>query len=416
MADQATLRASAPTLRVRSAAAGRRRLLVQTCVALATGNVVAQAVRAVRDLGNTDFVYAFMTAARMLHSGTSALYSHDAQQAARAQFIQLVPTGANDRYTNPPLAAWLIQPIALLPPETALLVFLAISGAAALAGAAVLATRVLDGRPRDVAVLTTALCVATLPGAQAFAVVNWDALLLLPLALATWAAVRERPLLAGALTAALLVKPQTVWLLPLALLLAGSWRALAGFAAGAGVWAVSTLALIGPGQVAGWVGDNLPAHTLEAHLTLGLPGAAAALFGGGAAFVATAVLLVCAAAAGWRLRRLLANDLAATLALALVASALTAPHIWPEDLLLVGVGLTVWARVDLRAALTAAVALDIAYLLDGALPSPLGHLEAAVLLAVTVAMARSLGRTPTALTPERGRRPAPLRAGAAGAA
>lgn len=353
-------------------------------------NLAVQPVRAIRDLGDTDFVYAFMTAARMLHAGTTTLYSTAAQRAARAQFIQLVPTEVSDRYINPPLAAWLIQPIAMLPPETALPVFLALSAAASLAAAAVLVRTFLTEHPAEIAVRTGVVCLATLPGAQAFAVVNWNALLLLPLSGALWASLRDRPILSGLLLSVLLVKPQTVWLVPVAMLFGRSWRPLAGFATGAVVWVATTLVLTDPGQLSAWATEGLPHHAAEARQTVGMPGIVASALGGGAAFAATAVLAVVAIAMAWRMRRALAAHPTAALALAVLGSALFAPHIWPEDMLLAGAALVVWAASDLRAALVTAAALDIAYLLDSALPQTLAHTQAIVLAVATLALARAL--------------------------
>jgi hypothetical protein len=180
-----------------------------------------------------------------------------------------------------------------------------------------------------------------------------------------------------------------------ALLLARSRRALAGLAAGAAVWAVSSLALLGPGQLLDWWRNLLPHHVVEAHQTIGIPGLAGAVGGGPAAFVASALLLPVALVLGWRLRRALAANLPMAIALGLVASTLAAPHIWPEDLLLTAVPLVLWARERPWPALAAAGALNTAFV-DTALLGSSGHLQALVLTVALVAMARSL----TAPAPE----------------
>lgn len=380
-----------------------RRLGLLAVVTVALGNLAAQPLRALRDLADTDYVYAFMTAGRMLHQGTDCLYCRDSQRAARAAFIQVVPTATNDLYTNPPLAAWLFQPMTLLPPELGLAVFLTLS-AAAIAGAGwILAERLLGGvHGRDTRRLIALFAVATIPGSLALALANWDGLLLLAAAGAVWAAAARRPATAGALLAVLLVKPQLVWLVPLILLVTWQRRALLGFVAGAAVWVASTLLILGPAQLPAWAHNDLPAHVNEAHQTIGLPGIAAAVAGGGSAgFVCAALLLVPAAWLAWRMRTALRADLAGSLGLALAGSALCAPHIWPEDVLLLAVPLVLWARQDVRAAMATAVALSAAYLVDGALPLGGGHLEAVALAGLVAGLARSLVTSRAVTVPSR---------------
>jgi hypothetical protein len=183
------------------------------------------------------------------------------------------------------------------------------------------------------------------------------------------------------------------------------WRMLAGLGIGALAWAAGSLALLGPRQLAGWFQHLLPAHVAEAHATIGLPGLAAALGGGSAGFAASALLLPLALLAAWRMRRQLAADPAGAVGLGLVASALTAPHVWPEDVLLLAVPLVLWSRRSVPGALTAAGALSLAFLGDGALPGSAGHLQALVLLGTVVGMASRLGgedvQPPAAVTPRR---------------
>ena len=285
-------------------------------------NAVAQPIRAARDLVDTDYVYAFMTAGRMLHQGTSCLYCRDMVRNARAGFLQTGTALQNDLFSNPPLAAWVIQPIALLPVGISFAVFLALSIAAIVAAGVILTTRIL---PEDVPIATRGvlvfLALTTLPAMQALALVNWNGILVLAVAGSAWAAIARRPVLAGALISVLLVKPQTVWLVPVVLLITLNWRPLVGFALGAATWLISTLLLIGPGQLPAWAHNDLPAHSPEVHQTVGLPGIVAEVAGSSAAGFGSAVILsVIAAVAAWRLREALRADLAATIGLAVAAS------------------------------------------------------------------------------------------------
>jgi Glycosyltransferase family 87 len=370
-------------------------------MALALGDLAAQPLRAMRDVAETDYVYAFMTAGRMLHAGTSCLYCPDVQRAARAAFLRVQPTLVNDLYTNPPPAAWLIQPITLLPPRLGLAVFLGLSVAGLVLSAGIMVRRLLPAEmPVRTRLLVAVAAIATLPGAQALAVANWDGLLLLAATGAVWAVTARRPLLAGLLLSTLLVKPQTVWLVPVALAAAGMRRGLAGFAAGALAWAAGSLALVGPRQIAGWFHNLLPAHVQQEHATIGLPGLVAAAAGGRAGLAASAALLVVALACAWRMRRALAVDPAAAVALGLVASALTAPHIWPEDAVLLATPLVVWAGRSLGGALAAAGSLSLAYLGDTLVLGSAGHLEAVAVTGTLLGLAAQLGRRPEPRPPE----------------
>jgi Glycosyltransferase family 87 len=375
--------------------------LALSWMALALGDLAAQPLRAMRDFAETDYVYAFMTAGRMLHAGTSCLYCRAVQRAARAAFLQVRPTATNDLYSNPPPAAWVLQPITLLPPRLGLAVFLGLSVACLVASALLMVARLLPVEmPVQTRLLVAMVAIGTLPGAQALALANWDGLLLLAATGAVWAAMARRPVIAGLLLSTLLVKPQTVWLVPVALAAAGMRREVAGFAAGAVAWAAGSLALVGPNQLAGWFHDLLPAHVHEAHATIGLPGLVAAAGGGTAGLAASAVLLILVLAAAWRMRRALAADPAGAVALGLVASALTAPHIWPEDVLLLATPLVVWAGRSLGGALAAAGALSLAYLGDSLLFGSAGHLEALALTGTLLGMAAQLRRRPHRTEPE----------------
>jgi hypothetical protein len=367
-------------------------LLLIAGVIVALGNAVAQPIRALGDLADTDYVYAFMTAARMLHQGTSCLYCHNSARAVRATFIQTGATSVNDLYSNPPLAAWVIQPIALLPAEASLAVFLGLSIAAIVGAGAIMGTRLLPGEmPATTRAVVVVLAITTLPAMQALSIVNWDGVLVAAVAAAAWAARARRPMLAGALLSVLLVKPQTVWLVPLIFLVTVNWPALAGFLLGAATWVASTLLLIGPGQVADWAHNDLPMHSAEAHQTIGIPALAAELsHSGSTGFAVAALLVIPVAALAWRFRGSLRADPATTVGLGVAVSVLCAPHVWPQDLLLVSVAVVLWARRQVPPALVATAALSLAFLLDTQLPLGGDHLEALVLAGIVLGLGRAL--------------------------
>jgi hypothetical protein len=92
-------------------------------------------------------------------------------------------------------------------------------------------------------------------------------------------------------------------------------------------------------------------------------------------------------------------------AVGLVASALTAPHIWPEDAVLLAAPLVIWAGRSLGGALAAAGALSLAYLGDTLFLGAAGHLEAVVVCGTLLGMVAQLGRRPQPRVAEAGPQP-----------
>jgi len=68
-----------------------------------------------------------------------------------------------------------------------------------------------------------------------------------------WLCSHERPLAAGAaLALATFLKPQAVLLIPVALLVSGRYRVVAGWVAGCGVLGIATVIALGPSGLIGW--------------------------------------------------------------------------------------------------------------------------------------------------------------------
>ena len=112
---------------------------------------------------------------------------------------------------------------------------------------------------------------------------------MLPLVAGTVLLVADRRCVAGLLFSLLLLKPQTICLLPVALLVVGEWRVVVGMAVGGACLAGGSLWLVGPGGIGQWLtllGSAGPAIATSD----GLSGAIASLGGNGAAFAAAAAL------------------------------------------------------------------------------------------------------------------------------
>jgi len=165
----------------------------------------------------------------------------------------------------------------------------------------------------------------------------------------------RHPLVAGLALACLLIKPQYIWLVPLALVVMRRWRALAGLALGALVVAALSLFLVGPGGVADWVGLSLTAGTAQLSNSPSVPGLVGMVLGPGAGYaaLALAVPLLAVGAVAWR-RRLRA-DPRLTVATFVCLSLLLSPHVLGQDFLLVAPAVALAGRT--RPRLAGAVAL-----------------------------------------------------------
>jgi Glycosyltransferase family 87 len=371
--------------------ARRRRLVAPALVALAAANLLAQLSWALDAPPKTDYL-PFATGTRVLAAQPSCTYCMDAQASQQAAILGYTPTaGFPKPFVNPPLVALLLRPLAALPLRSGLLVLLVVL-LAALAAAALLLARLLPAEwPAWRRILLATAALASLPAATGLALAQWGPLLVLA-ALGALAALRSgRPLAAGLLLSVLLVKPQTVWLVLPLLAAAGSWRVLLGFAAGSSGWLLSGVALVGPAQMAQWPRLVLEKHVDEATRTAGLPGLAGDVFGGGrAAFVAAVVLAAAVVVGTVALRGRLRGRPEVAVGLGIALSLLCAPHVFPDDLMLLAVTAAVWAPLAPWGALGTMISLSVAYQLDGWLPGGLAHLTPLAVVGVVVGAALAL--------------------------
>jgi hypothetical protein len=316
----------------------------------------------------SDYI-SFATGSRILASGSRCLYCLSTQADAQAEVLGYRPVppapGFPHIFANPPLAAWLLRPIAALPLSAGLAAFLVASLVALFAAARLLERRLPRTLPESRRALLVITATASLPAATTLLLGQWDAFLLLAAVGAIWALDRDRPLTAGLLLSVLLVKPQLAWLLLPLLVAASRWRIAAGFALGAAVWVGSGLLIVGPRQLIELLPLVRARQTGESLLTAGLPALAGLAGGNTAVLVAAPVLAAAAVALAWRCRAGL-RQAAPTVAVSLgiCASILCAPHVFSDDLLLLAVPLVVLATTWPGAALAGAVALSLAFVLD----------------------------------------------------
>ena len=269
-----------------------------------------------------DFALYYVFARIGLRHGWGSLYDLAAQ---RQEWHAFGPTLFYPEIYTPPLA-WLVAPFALLPFPLAIAVWTVGLGVAL--------------------VLTWWLCVpatrwaerlAHLAIAFALAPVAFGLLLgqvvvvvAAAVAFAWWLIRRQRPFTAGLVLALIALKPQLAFLVPLALLASGRWRAFAGWVTGSGAILAVCLLTLGIGGLSAYgsrllgATTSLDAFMVPVQLTL------SGLLGGGlvahtAQLGVTAITLVFC----WRRR---ASGPEFPIAAGLCASLLVTPFVHSQDL------------------------------------------------------------------------------------
>jgi hypothetical protein len=304
----------------------------------------------------------FYTAARAYFDGNPALLSdgNALTAAINEQFRSWLAFPLDlHPWVYPPSFLLLFLPFGALPPAASLTVFLA-SGFAALFAAALLA--VGRGQPRRIVAFTLLLCPAVpftvMTGQNAFFTGSLLAggLGLLP----------RNPALGGALLGVVSVKPQFWLLVPVALIAAREWRALAGTLASALVLALLSLALFGPELWLSWFAlaagadDAYRAWMVHGRLNGVSVFAAVSVLGAPqtlASIAQAAAVIAAAAVVYWGFRQPAGTGL--RVALLLAATMLAAPHASASDAVLLGLAAGLYVAAPRRETLPGA-ALGVA--------------------------------------------------------
>jgi Glycosyltransferase family 87 len=245
--------------------------------------------------------------------------------------MQLAPGARLQPFISPPIVAFVVAPLMAFPYDTAYMIWAAVSfGAFALALALCGVSR---GLGRWVAVL------GALTPWWVMHAVNVGQVVPLVAAgtVVGWRLLRDRrDVLAGIALGALLLKPNTATLVPLALLFAGRYRALAAWAATAAAVFVGIAAVLGPSGVASYAGElrgpwPAGADNMTLHGAWGLSGLSAALLRVG--------IVGATMGAAYRFR----DTPSMAVPLALVGSLLVSPYLHGSDLcLLAAAGWMIW--------------------------------------------------------------------------
>jgi hypothetical protein len=348
---------------------------------VAVGAAIAQAMRGAQALGATDALV-FQAAGRII-AAHGCVYCIAAERSAELSLLggHLQANGV-EAFNNPPLMAWLVQPLAGLNLSAYTLISVLIEAAALLVGV-VMAQRLLAGSidPRLRVMVVAVALVVPLPGLETLLFAQWVGLMLLAL-LGAYVLIRSNHAFAAGLAlSVLLVKPQDIWLIPIVLLIARAWPTLLGFAAGAGIWLLTSALVVSGGTLAHLAG-TLGQNQSQIPFTDGLPGIATAIAGSDWG-IFVAALGIAVALAMFPLHQRLRRDPLLALDIGIALSLLFSPHVFGADLLLMGAVLIDLGRRNLVAAVVAALILNVAYLLEAPIFHTRGHLEAIALLCVT---------------------------------
>jgi hypothetical protein len=198
-------------------------------------------------------------------------------------------------YISPPLLAWLFAPLTALPEPIAYAIWAAIS-----LGALIWMWHIAAPHSGLAKAALLLLALALWPVLDAFYRGQPVLLLLALVAGAWWLAQRDRPLAAGvALAFATALKPQVVYLIPLALLVSGRYRVVLGWAAACLVLAIAFVISLGQSGLQSWwqTFQLVESNGEHAYFTL------AYLFGFGVlTYALLAILGIAALMVAWRRR------------------------------------------------------------------------------------------------------------------
>lgn len=242
----------------------------------------------------------------------------------------------------PPHALVILLPFGGLPFAPAGLLFLALGFAASVVAAWRFAG---TGVERAIHTASLVLC----PAAAFTVCLGQNTFITCALLLGGFGTMRRRPIVGGALLGIVTYKPQLCLMVPVALIAARQWKALAAAAGAALLLVAASVALLGLEPWRAWIALMTEPNTVytQWEAIARINGQSiytyASLLGAPEVLANLAQGLVAIAAAGcvgWCYRRPMADDL--RLAVLLAATILAAPHVIDYDTLLLGVAATLF--------------------------------------------------------------------------
>jgi glycosyl transferase family 87 len=275
----------------------------------------------VEDPFGNDFRVFYAAAKVGLGAGWSHIYDANLLRGASAAFpVRDQIYDSAHFYVQTPLLAWIVAPLTALP-EPAAFVLWSVLGLAAFIVAWAVACP-FDGLAR----ITLLLLGVALWSVQESLRFGQPTLLMMALVAVAWQQTRQgRPVVAGALLAlAIMLKPQGVFLVPIALLAAGRLPVFLAFVGSAAVMTIAFVLTLGSAGVSGFLSATAlvqadPIHQFD---TL------AFVFGIGPVTYAAELALGAIAMTVAFLRR---AELDMVFALGLLGSAMASPHLHQPD-------------------------------------------------------------------------------------
>jgi hypothetical protein len=268
-----------------------------------------------------DIRYDYVAAEAGLRFGWSRIYDFTTLRMLSQTFpVGENGIGADGTFISPPPLAWLFVPLVAFPEPVAYVIWTLVS-LTALVWAWHIAAPYRGLAKFSLLLLALALW----PVMQAFYYGQPAVPILGLVALAWWLTRRDRPVVAGlALAVATALKPQVVVMIPVALLVSGRWRAVAGWVGGSALLVLASALALGPAGLASYLealklvqSDVGHAYFTPAYLFGLSPVTFAILVVQGAACVAVAVR-----------RR---DDLEAVFAVGLLGSLMVSIHLHQMD-------------------------------------------------------------------------------------
>jgi hypothetical protein len=352
-----------------SARAGRPPLWLAAAATAAFWGAAFGVVRLVRifldDPYGNDFRVFYAAAKVGLGAGWSRIYDGDLLRAASSAFpVQDRVYDSSHFYVQTPLLAWIVAPLTAFPEPAAFVVWTVLGMAAFVIAWAVACP--FTGMAR-ITLLLLGLALFSVHESLRF---GQPTLLLLALMALAWhQAERDRPVFAGALVAlAVLLKPQDVILVPVALVVAGQRSVFMWFVGWAAALSTAFVLTLGTAGISGFLNATLmvqadPVHQFDTM---------AYVFGIGPVTYAIECVLGALALVVVYLRR---GELEMVFALGVLGSVMASPHLHQPDyaldvlaawlVLRTGPGLAhrLWMMLGVPADQLAALALPLPQLL-----------------------------------------------------
>jgi hypothetical protein len=325
---------------------------------------------------HNDFTFYFAAARIGVEHGWQSIYNLDLQQSELSRIGSNIRIAQLARYISPPPVAWLALPFTLLPYSVAYEAWSALL-LGALAGTWYLAAPGA-GRLRTIHLVAALAWVPVIYGLQ----LGQPGLFVALGVAGSYALLRSgRPFLSGLALGAIVLKPQLGFLLPLALLAAGRYRAVAGAAVAIGLLALASAVSVGSQGIT----DYEQRLTFAAGVPVNRELTLALLVGGVTVTrVLQAAIAIWALALVYRFRK---GRLEWIFVISLLGGLLATPYLHLDDLVMLGLAAWVFLRVPGRPSWSWAYVLALVIATEGIpewgpVPLILGEIAALLLLSV----------------------------------